>query len=74
MGAGSVCGKAMSHETVSTIGDQGRFNEALQPMEQEQFLQIVTPTKPAFFELAGGLAAWEAANLPLCSADRRPGN
>ena len=31
-GAGSLCGKALSKETVSTIGEQRRSNYALQPM------------------------------------------
>ena len=31
-GAGSLCGKAISKETVSTIGEQRRSNYALQPM------------------------------------------
>ena len=33
-GAGSLCGKALSKETVSTIGEQRRSNYALQPMTQ----------------------------------------
>ena len=35
-GAGSLCGKAISKETVSTIGEQRRSNYALQPMTQER--------------------------------------
>ncbi|HVW00453.1 MAG TPA: MBL fold metallo-hydrolase, partial [Planctomycetaceae bacterium] len=31
-GAGSMCGKHLGSETVSTIGEQKRFNYALQPM------------------------------------------
>jgi len=31
-GAGSACGKSLSSETVSTIGNQRRSNYALQPM------------------------------------------
>ena len=33
-GAGSLCGKALSKETVSTIGEQRRSNYALQPMSK----------------------------------------
>ena len=33
-GAGSLCGKALSKETFSTIGEQRRSNYALQPMTQ----------------------------------------
>ena len=36
-GAGSLCGKAISKETVSTIGEQRRSNYALQPMTREAF-------------------------------------
>ena len=37
-GAGSLCGKAISKETVSTIGEQRRSNYALQPMTKEAFV------------------------------------
>lgn len=45
-GAGSMCGKNLSQETVSTIGEQKRFNYALQPMSREEFRQIVTAEQP----------------------------
>jgi hydroxyacylglutathione hydrolase len=45
-GAGSLCGKALSNETVSTIGEQKKFNYALQPMSREEFKQIVTAEQP----------------------------
>lgn len=45
-GAGSMCGKALSRETVSTIGEQKRFNYALQPMSREEFKRIVTADQP----------------------------
>ena len=51
-GAGSACGKSLSTETVSTIGEQRRTNYALQPMSVEQFVDIVTadqPAAPAYF-------------------------
>src|SRR5882762_7302103 len=35
-GAGSMCGRALSDERVSTIGEQRRTNPALQPMTREQ--------------------------------------
>src|SRR6185437_9620576 len=37
-GAGSLCGKAISKDTVSTIGEQRRVNYALQPMSKEAFI------------------------------------
>jgi rhodanese-related sulfurtransferase len=51
-GAGSLCGKALSKETVSTIGEQRRVNYALKPMPKERFIDIVTadqPDAPAYF-------------------------
>ncbi|MCE9631611.1 MAG: MBL fold metallo-hydrolase [Planctomycetia bacterium] len=45
-GAGSMCGKALSKETVSTIGEQKKFNYALQPMSREEFKTIVTADQP----------------------------
>lgn len=45
-GAGSLCGKNLSRETVSTIGEQRRFNYALQPMTEEQFVTLVTADQP----------------------------
>jgi hydroxyacylglutathione hydrolase len=51
-GAGSLCGKALSKETFSTIGEQRRANYALQPMSREAFIELVTadqPDAPAYF-------------------------
>src|SRR5580693_3352555 len=51
-GAGSLCGKKLSSDTVSTLGDQRRFNYALQPMTKEEFIRLVTadqPDAPAYF-------------------------
>ncbi len=51
-GAGSLCGKNLSSETVSTMGEQRRFNYALRPMSREQFVALVTadqPDAPAYF-------------------------
>ncbi len=45
-GAGSMCGKNLSKETVSTIGEQKRFNYALQPMSLEDFKRLVTSDQP----------------------------
>lgn len=51
-GAGSSCGKQLSSETSSTIGEQRRTNYALQPMTEDQFVAAVTegqPTRPHYF-------------------------
>lgn len=45
-GAGSLCGKALGQETVSSIGDQRRYNYALQPMSKEAFVALVTADQP----------------------------
>jgi hydroxyacylglutathione hydrolase len=41
-GAGSACGKALSSETVSTLGEQRRTNYALADMDVEDFVAAVT--------------------------------
>lgn len=51
-GAGSMCGRNLSTETSSTIGEQRKFNYALQPMSKEQFIKLLTtdlPEAPAYF-------------------------
>jgi len=45
-GAGSLCGKAISRETVSTLGEQRRSNYALQPMGKDAFIALVTADQP----------------------------
>lgn len=45
-GAGSMCGKHLGTETVSTVGIQRRYNYALQPMSREEFIAIVTADQP----------------------------
>jgi rhodanese-related sulfurtransferase/glyoxylase-like metal-dependent hydrolase (beta-lactamase superfamily II) len=65
-GAGSLCGKHMSKETVSTIGEQKKFNYALQPMSREDFKRIVTaeqPETPSYFIHDAILNRQERANL-----------
>jgi hydroxyacylglutathione hydrolase len=46
-GAGSACGRNLSTETSSTIGDQRRLNYALQPMPEADFVRLVTAGQPA---------------------------
>ncbi|MFF3273196.1 rhodanese-like domain-containing protein [Streptomyces chrestomyceticus] len=46
-GAGSACGRNLSTETTSTIGDQRRLNYALQPMPEAEFIRLVTAGQPA---------------------------
>jgi glyoxylase-like metal-dependent hydrolase (beta-lactamase superfamily II)/rhodanese-related sulfurtransferase len=46
-GAGSLCGRSLSKETVSTIGEQKRYNYALQPMTKAEFVKLVQVEQPA---------------------------
>jgi hydroxyacylglutathione hydrolase len=51
-GAGSMCGRNISKETSSTIGEQRRVNYALQPMARDEFVRLMTtdlPEQPAYF-------------------------
>jgi glyoxylase-like metal-dependent hydrolase (beta-lactamase superfamily II)/rhodanese-related sulfurtransferase len=45
-GAGSLCGKSLSKETWSTLGEQRKSNYALQPMSREEFVKIVAADQP----------------------------
>ncbi|MGA0365687.1 MAG: MBL fold metallo-hydrolase [Ilumatobacteraceae bacterium] len=51
-GAGSACGKNLSTNTVSSIGEQRTTNYALAPMSEDQFVATVTEgqsTAPLYF-------------------------
>jgi rhodanese-related sulfurtransferase/glyoxylase-like metal-dependent hydrolase (beta-lactamase superfamily II) len=65
-GAGSLCGKNLSTDTVSTIGIQRNFNYALQPTSRERFIEMVTtdlPDPPAYFTYDAVLNARERPTL-----------
>jgi len=65
-GAGSLCGKALSKETVSTIGEQRRANYALQPMSKAEFVDLVTadqPDAPSYFTYDAVLNSQEHPTL-----------
>jgi hydroxyacylglutathione hydrolase len=65
-GAGSLCGKKLSSDTVSSLGDQRRFNYALQPMSKEEFIRLVTadqPDAPPYFTYDAILNTRERATL-----------
>ena len=53
-GPGSACGKNIGKETFSTIGEQKKFNYALQKMSREEFIEKITdgmlPPPQYFFE------------------------
>jgi glyoxylase-like metal-dependent hydrolase (beta-lactamase superfamily II)/rhodanese-related sulfurtransferase len=51
-GAGSSCGRNISKDTSSTIGQQRKINYALQPMSKDDFVKMMTmdlPTAPPYF-------------------------
>ncbi len=65
-GAGSLCGKALSKETFSTIGEQRRSNYALQPMSKTAFVALVTadqPDAPSYFDYDAVLNSQERPTL-----------
>ncbi|HEX6465302.1 MAG TPA: MBL fold metallo-hydrolase [Vicinamibacterales bacterium] len=65
-GAGSLCGKALSKETFSTLGEQRRSNYALQPMSKAAFIDLVLadqPDPPAYFAYDGVLNSKERQTL-----------
>jgi hydroxyacylglutathione hydrolase len=65
-GAGSLCGKNLSTETVSSIGIQRAYNYALAPMSRERFIETVTtdlPDAPAYFTYDAVLNARERPTL-----------
>lgn len=64
-GAGSACGKNLSSDTSCSIGIQRATNYALQPMEKQEFIEVVTEGQtapPAYF---GYDAAMNKAIRPL---------
>lgn len=80
-GAGSQCGKNLSQETVSTIGDQRKYNYALQVDSEEAFVKAITEgltTPPQYFPKNAQInkqgyeaidKVMEAANHPLSVED-----
>jgi hydroxyacylglutathione hydrolase len=74
-GAGSLCGKALSKDTFSTLGEQRRSNYALQPMSKEAFIQVVTadqPDAPAYFNYDAVLNSEERPTLDQTLARVNP--
>jgi len=69
-GAGSLCGRNISSETSSTIGQQRQFNYALRPMPKEEFVRMMTtdlPEAPDYFARDVAInrdGASELAELP----------
>jgi glyoxylase-like metal-dependent hydrolase (beta-lactamase superfamily II)/rhodanese-related sulfurtransferase len=67
-GAGSACGKNLSTETTSTIGEQRATNYAVQPMSVDDFVTVVTGGQnkaPDYFSYDAGLNREPHALLDL---------
>ena len=72
-GAGSLCGKNISRETWSTIGEQRRTNHALQPMSRDEFVRRMTadlPEQPRYFGMDVEINRRGAG--PLADLDQAP--
>ncbi|HEY7173040.1 MAG TPA: MBL fold metallo-hydrolase [Vicinamibacterales bacterium] len=70
-GAGSLCGKAIRKETISTIGQERSTNYALQPMSKAAFVQLVTadqPEAPDYFTYDAVLNSRERPTLDAALA------
>jgi rhodanese-related sulfurtransferase len=73
-----MCGRNMSQETSSTIGEQKKFNYALQPMSRDEFIRMMTadlPEAPSYFAKDAeinrtGAAALEALPRPAALTPR----
>ncbi len=65
-GAGSMCGKSLGPEAFSTIGEQKKYNYALQPMSKQDFIKLVEadqPEAPGYFVHDAILNRQERASL-----------
>ncbi len=65
-GAGSLCGKKLSSDTVSTLGEQRKLNYALKPMSKKEFVRLVAtdqPDAPPYFTYDAILNTRERATL-----------
>jgi hydroxyacylglutathione hydrolase len=69
-GAGSACGKNLSTQLQSTIGQQRLSNYACQPMSEEAFLAVVTEGQPAAPEYFVYDAILNRSNRDVLAGDR----
>src|SRR5919112_320772 len=66
-GAGSMCGRNISKETSSTIGQQRRFNYALAPMGREEFVRLLTTALPGSSRSKWSLTQTSATSSSTCA-------
>jgi hydroxyacylglutathione hydrolase len=69
-GAGSSCGKNLSTELTSTIGEQRSSNPSVQPMPEEEFVAMLTAGQPAAPAYFASDAAMNKRVHPLLQPDR----
>jgi glyoxylase-like metal-dependent hydrolase (beta-lactamase superfamily II)/rhodanese-related sulfurtransferase len=69
-GAGSSCGKNLSTELTSTIGEQRRSNPSVQPMTEAAFVAMITTGQPAAPAYFASDAAMNKRVHPLLRPDR----
>ena len=70
-GAGSSCGKNLSTELTSTIGEQRRTNPSVRPMSENAFIEMIThgqPAAPSYFSVD---AAMNKRVHPLLDQSRK---
>ncbi|BCI55663.1 MBL fold hydrolase [Mycolicibacterium litorale] len=70
-GAGSSCGKNLSTELTSTIGEQRVSNPSVQPMHEDAFVAMLTAGQPAAPAYFASDAAMNKRVHPLLQTDRR---
>ncbi|WP_029892669.1 MBL fold metallo-hydrolase [Nocardia brasiliensis] len=70
-GAGSSCGKNLSAELTSTIGEQRRTNPSVQPMSEDEFVALITTDQPAAPEYFYVDAALNKSLHPVLDPNRR---
>ena len=71
-GAGSMCGRNISSETSSTIGEQRKFNYALKTSNRDEFIRMMTtdlPEAPAYFSRDAEINRTGAAPLESLPED-----
>ncbi|MEV1134608.1 rhodanese-like domain-containing protein [Rhodococcus coprophilus] len=68
-GAGSSCGKNLSTELTSTIGEQRLTNPSVQPMSEDAFVALITEGQPAAPTYFSADAAMNKRIHPLLAQD-----
>ena len=63
-GAGSLCGKQLSSDTVSSLGDQRRLNYALQPYRKKNSFGSSQPTSPTPHRTSPTMPSSTPASMP----------